>query len=286
MAWLPNGKQVLTGGCDRTARLWDAVSGALIFAFTNIAYSDSVCVSFISVSPDGALALIGDGYNARLYDLAQHKFLRNVGKHGIGITAALFAPDGKQVLTAGTDQAPASCLKDCASARLWDLESGTMIRQFTHLLPVRSLAFSPDGSMLLTGSYDNEVRLWNTATGDLLHTYSGHTGYVMSVAFSPDATRLASGSWDTTARIWDLATGAVLHTFAQPQKVNAVAFDASGAHLAVSAGDNTYVWDALHGGLVAAVGHSGEVHAAVYAPDATRLLTGGYDSTAKLWQLK
>ena len=73
-----------------------------------------------------------------------------------------------------------------------------------HPAPVYSVAFSPDGQILASGSYDNTVRLWRVSDGTLLRILVGHTNLVLSVAFSPDGQTLASGSWDRTVRLWKL----------------------------------------------------------------------------------
>jgi len=69
---------------------------------------------------------------------------------------------------------------------------------------VLSVAFSPDGQTLASGSDDTTVRLWQVSDGTLLRTLEGHTDTVLSVAFSPDGQTLASGSWDRTVRLWEL----------------------------------------------------------------------------------
>jgi len=72
---------------------------------------------------------------------------------------------------------------------------------------VQSVAFNHDGTLLASGGLDGTARIWDPATGECLHTLTGHTGSVQSVAFNHDGTLLASGGVDGTARIWDPATG-------------------------------------------------------------------------------
>jgi WD40 repeat protein len=98
-----------------------------------------------------------------------------------------------------------------------------------HTSSVSSVAFSPDGKQVVSGSWDRTVQLWDVATGAPLQTLEGHTSWVSSVAFSPDGKQVVSGSWDRTVRLWDAATGAPLQTLeGHTGSVSSVAFSPDG----------------------------------------------------------
>ena len=80
---------------------------------------------------------------------------------------------------------------------------------------VSSVAFSPDGSLIASGSWDHTIKLWRVSDGALVATLTGHTWEVYSVAFSPDGSLIASGSEDATIRLWRVSDGALLRTYDQ-----------------------------------------------------------------------
>jgi len=113
---------------------------------------------------------------------------------GLGsLSSAAYSPDGRYIATCGGE-----------GAFLWEIETGSVIRTFRgHTGVVYSVAFSPDGTKVLTGIYDRTAKQWETATGNCIRTFSGHTDCVHSVAFSPDGTMVLTGSVDNTAKLWD-----------------------------------------------------------------------------------
>ena len=89
-----------------------------------------------------------------------------------------------------------------------DLSTGTTTSVLSgHTACVRSLCFSSDGTLLVSGSHDKTAKLWDIQTGGVAKTFCGHSGWIRSISISPDCTIIASGSTDETIRLWDTQTG-------------------------------------------------------------------------------
>ncbi|KAJ3897008.1 WD40-repeat-containing domain protein, partial [Lentinula edodes] len=114
---------------------------------------------------------------------------------------------------------------------------------------VDSVAFSPDGTRIVSGSADKTLRIWNARTGAQIGVpLQGHEHWVNSVAFSPDGTRIVSGSADKTLRIWNARTGAQIGVPLQ--------------------------------------GHEDPASSVAFSPDGTRIVSGSYDKTLRIWDAR
>ena len=135
----------------------------------------------------------------------------------------------------------------CPSGMTLDQAGGACLRQMLgHESEVRSVAFSPDGQYVVTGSDDNTVRLWSKESGELLRTMNGHTSrvVVLSVSFSPDGQSVVSGSLDETVRLWSVESGELLQTMEE---------------------------------------HTSVVTSVCFSPDGQSVVSGSYDNMVRLW---
>ena len=164
-----------------------------------------------------------------------------------------------------------------------------LVRTFSgHSGYVLSVAFSPKGQLIASGSWDNTVKLWRANDGALLKTFSGHSDGIRSVAFSPDGKLLASGSSDNTVKLWRVGDGKLMKTFkGHSNSVLSVAFSPNGQLIASGSSDSTIkLWRAADGNLLKTLsGHSDYVHSVAFSPDGELLASGSRDNTVKLWRV-
>ncbi|KIJ55996.1 hypothetical protein M422DRAFT_78458, partial [Sphaerobolus stellatus SS14] len=154
---------------------------------------------------------------------------------------------------------------------------------------VQSVAFSPDGKCIVSGSDNKTIQIWDAETGENVgEPLEGHTGGVVSVAFSPDGKHIVSGSYDKTIRIWNAETGKSVggplegHTGG----VGSVAFSPDGKHIVSGSSDNTIrIWDAETGKNMGEPleGHTCCVGSVAFSPDGKHIVSGSFDQTIRIW---
>ncbi len=153
--------------------------------------------------------------------------------------------------------------------------------------PVRSVAFSPDGTKIATGSEDGTARVFDAAaSGELCRL--NHDGPVRSVAFSPDGTKVATGSGQLlsamgSARVFDAATGAELCRLDHDGSVRSVAFSPNGTKVVTGSNDRSArVFDAATGAELCRLDHDGWVRSVAFSPNGTKVATGSEDGSARV----
>lgn len=172
------------------------------------------------------------------------------------------------------------CLVSC----FLQAQTPRLVVPIGHTNAINSVAFSPDGKLVLTGSDDKMAKLWDLS-GRELQTFVGHTSDVSSVAFSPRGEQILTGSADSTAKLWDL-NGKLLQTFVgHVAVVAAVAFSPNGKQVLTGSEDGTLkLWDLSGKVLLTFMTKDSAVSSVVFSPDGKQVLAG-VANAAKLWDI-
>jgi len=266
-AFSPDGKAIVTGSWDKTAKLWN-VDGQLLHTF-----SVKSKVNGITFSPDGKTILTGSADNTgKLWSIdgrPLYTFQVNVGVGGV--ESVTFSPDGKTILTGGSFG---------SLVELWSID-GRFLRDFQG---DNDVAFSSDGKTILIGSADNtdlSVKLWGI-DGKLLQTFQAGIGQT-AVAFSPDGKTILTGSADNIAKLWSI-NGKFLQAFQNRGFITGVAFSPDGKTILTGSGDRTAKLWSTNGKLLRTLyGHKTHLRRVAFSPDGKTILTTSGDRTAKLW---
>jgi len=155
---------------------------------------------------------------------------------------------------------------------------------------IRSIAWSPDGKFLASGSYDNIIKLWDLSNGEQIRTFRGHTERVLSIDFSPNSKNLISGSKDKTIKLWKVSSGLEIKSFREHDAiVRSVKFSPNGRYIASGSGDKTAkIWNVATGiELYTLSGHHGQVWSVAFSPNGRLLATGSESnnsSSIKIWR--
>jgi hypothetical protein len=167
------------------------------------------------------------------------------------------------------------------------LEYATVNRTLTeHTDRITSVAISPDGQTLVSGSNDKTIKIWQLNTGKLLRSFKGDSGAISSVAISTDGNFLIAGSHDTpksNVKVWDLKAGNLIHTLLGHHKaVNCIAISPD-AQILASASNKIKIWHLHKGDRLCTLWHSYTVNSVAISPDNSILVSGSIDSKIRLW---
>ncbi|MGB3756289.1 MAG: CHAT domain-containing protein [Rivularia sp. (in: cyanobacteria)] len=219
------------------------------------------------------------GINLQQTNFANSNLSKSIFTNTLGsIFAAKFSP---------TDNLFATAIEN--NTYLWEVDNVRQLHKFDgHTAWVRSIAFSPDGKILASGSHDRTIRLWNVETGQCLQILTAHTSGIQSLAFSHDGNTLASGSNDKTVRLWNIQTGECLQILqGHTNNLTFVSFHPLEEKLITASTDNTVrLWNISTGEclqifnisinwlLAVALSHDGKI-----------LATGSDGNAVRFWDM-
>jgi WD40 repeat protein len=271
-------------------------------------------ITSLAINRDGTLALTGsDDHTLILWDITTGDILQRFGTpavtvgtntptptpisgHSARVITVALSPDGTRAFSAGGDNL----------LILWDVTTGQELRrEETANFPIRSMAFSPDGTIIALGSTQGDIELRNVETWELLQTLDGgDQGIVLSVAFSPSGTSLVSGSVSGTVILWDLTTqqnvilsaaGNTINTTVQGRDghtdaVNSVTFSPDGEYILSGSSDESMIlWEVATNKLIHRFfGHNGAVTSVAFNADSDDLqaISASLDNSLIVWDIE
>lgn len=287
----PDKQRIAAVSHDKLIQIWDATTGAALHRLEESADM----VYSVKFSPDGqkiaSSATSSDGL-IRIWDSVTGDCIQTLQGHRAQIEAVAVSPDGQQVTSAAdktiriwntinSSSSPSSSF--CPSS-----PSDYEVEPFMSRLSeggqnqITTVAFSPDGRKLVSGSF-YDVRVWDATTGDCLQILKGHSREVDAVAFSPDGCKLASATYDDV-RVWDVATGNSLVFKGDWHHSQAVAFSPDSLRLVSGSYINVRVWDTATGDELMVKESEPRARAVAFSPDGERLVASGPNGTI-IWNV-
>ena len=267
VTYTPDGQSILSGSEDGNVRLWSSKNGTPLSTFPG---HEGGVRDFAVVAGGSRLATVSRQGVLRLWDVREQSIV-----HMREVDAF-----------AGSADLPYMACSQGARVVLCDARSGATVEILEgHSEGVYRVAFSPDGTRLVSAAWGNELRLWDPTSGEKIAVMPGHGEFVSEIAFSADRPQLITASWDKTIRFWDAVDGQLLRSLpAHSNWVNRAAIDSMASRVVSSSAGELRLWDGMSGdATVTWHAQKGEVHAVFYASDSSALLTASVEGDIAKW---
>lgn len=234
-----NNNLLISGARDKTLIVWELTREQNNYGFAKKRLrGHEHFVSDVKISSDAQFALSGSwDKTLRLWELETGETSRVFKDHQKDVLTVAFSSDNRQIVSGGRDR----------SLKLWNTlgECKYTITDGAHNDWATTACFSPNAQkpVVVSGSYDKVVKVWDMASCKLLTNLIGHTGYINTVTVSPDGSLCASGGKDQSAMLWDLNKGQHLYSLEAGDVVNALAFSPNRYWLVAATPSSIKIWD-------------------------------------------
>ncbi|KAI4519739.1 WD40 repeat-like protein [Schizophyllum commune Loenen D] len=283
-----NGTLIVSGARDGSVRIWDTATQQQLGS-PLLGHEDNVISVAISRN-DASIASGSCDGTVCVWDIEGRQLISTWHGHAGCVYAVAFSPDDDTRIVTVTGERP-----DTVTTRIWDATSGKQVgddlRSHSPGHCVYSVALSPDGQHVASGSYDCTIRVWDVREAKKrTDTAVEHTSAITSISCSSDGKYIVSGSQDKTVQLWDAQMG---YPVGEPMMghdavVNCVSFSPDNTRVASASNDMTVrVWD-VQARLPVSVelcGHVSSVYCVAFSPDGTCLVSGSADRTLRIWDL-
>jgi len=314
----------MSGGTPARAGTIPEISANKVIQLAPIDSEETVpVVSSVALDPAGKLlAAVGDDHLVRVFDVSSGKLLHRWASHVDWVKASAFRPNSSVLATSGADRRV--CLWNVVSDgrarnvseplqaviytlayspdgrflaaagfadKVWvfDADQGKLLRE----LPapgadIRAISFSPDGARMAAAGRAGLVRIWDANSGQPLSDVQASSRRICALAYSPDGKVLAAAGRQRVIRLLDSSTGKPLADLPErPGEVMSLCFCGPDVLASAGSGNVIHLWDmATRQERSQLIGHTGSITTLVFNRSAETLISGSYDTTVRLWNVK
>ncbi|MEQ8788832.1 MAG: protein kinase [Pirellulaceae bacterium] len=311
-----DGKWLLTSSYDKTAKLWNVADGRVLnsyFGHSSWVWDASFAPpvqdaagkslgqqQIVTASQDGTALVWKVRWSMQEEAAKQHVTPPFMGHRG-PIYSAAFSHDGQRVVTGGYDKRVLVWRPD--EVKPFEYEKAVQFQEVTppkfkafdgHTAAVRTVSFSADDKLIVSGGHDNTVRVWNMETGRLHKSLRGHGSWVRTAAFTGDSQWIVSGGYDQRVKLWNVegySESKVLQSRAllgHADAILAARFSHDGNRIVTASRDRSAkIWSLETGqsqhDLIE--GHAFLATSAAFFPDGKHIATAALDNTVRIWDV-
>jgi serine/threonine protein kinase len=291
LAWLADGKRIVSVSNEKTVHVWEATTGNKLQTYQDA----SDAARLVARSADGSfLATAGSDALIRVWSFTTNRLIGTYrGHQGQTVNAIAWSPAQQLLASAATD----------GSVHVWDANTGQPLTIYRgHTGSVAMVAWSPSeaasppgrGLCIVSGGDDASIQTWEATTGKTIALYRNQPAKVLSVGWSPNfytlspgtptSSRVGCGRADGMIQMWDTTANREVLSYRYPAPVSVVAWSPDGKRFAYASEDKMIeVWDTMTNRKLLTFAHAAQPRVMAWSPDGKYIASGGDDTIIQVW---